>query len=248
MQSSQDKLYVNSHSMTQDSQCCCGKNVRFGDCCGSLALDREPPRMVRVVRNFVSEPERLELLEFAEQQERIWLTIVDKEKSTQTTKVAKLDPGRVTQTVNMAGRNAQLQTIFRQGLLEYVAPFCGMKPDFFEPPYVLRYQEGGKYNEHADGEEFDREARRWFRILDRDVSMLLYLNDDYEGGGLKFVHFNYTFQPQAGDFVFFPSNHLYSHESMPIISGIKWAVVSWGSLEGTPRVNSGKACDHLVQV
>jgi predicted 2-oxoglutarate/Fe(II)-dependent dioxygenase YbiX len=203
-----------------------------------LAADRDPPNQIIVVPNFLPVGDRNSLLRFAKKQERKWLTMIDLEKSTATRNVQIRDPGRVTQAVNMDRKESVLQGLFRKALLDQVGPVYGHKPALFEAPYVLRYPPGGKYILHSDGEQFDREAKRWYRLRDRDVSLLIYLNDDYEGGELKFDHLNYTYQPKAGDLVFFPSNHRYSHQSLTIKAGFKWAIVSWACFAHTPRVGA----------
>ena len=78
--------------------------------------------------------------------------------------------------------------------------------------------------------EQDDEHGVFYKVLDRDISLLLYLNDNYEGGKLKFTRLNYTYKPKAGDLVFFPSNHIFTHESTPLTVGVKWAIVSWAKL------------------
>ena len=241
MQTKPSRYYVDSRPMTPLSACLCGSTARFGDCCGSVAADRSPPRQLRIVSDFLPAPERNQLLRFAQKQQRKWLTMIDLEKSSPGKNVQKRDPGRVTQAVDMSKREDRLQQIIRRALIEEIALTCGHRPALFEPPYVLRYPPGGKYVLHSDGEEFDRQAQRWYRLRDRDVSLLIYLNDNYEGGELKFDHLNYTYRPKAGDLVFFPSNHYFSHQSLPLKSGIKWAIVSWTSFAHTPKVSAGMA-------
>jgi hypothetical protein len=57
------------------------------------------------------------------------------------------------------------------------------------------------------------------------VSVVVYLNDDYEGGEIVFPRFNLTHKPQAGDIIVFPSTYVYEHSSEDIVSGTKYAVV-----------------------
>ena len=101
---------------------------------------------------------------------------------------------------------------------------------------MLRYGTGGKYGIHSDADDYCHEARQPYRFIDRDFSMLIYLNDEYEGGELFFKGLNYRYQPKQGDLVIFPSNHVFSHESLPIERGNKYALVSWGAFPGTPRI------------
>jgi hypothetical protein len=57
------------------------------------------------------------------------------------------------------------------------------------------------------------------------ISVVAYLNDDYEGGELYFPRFNLTIKPKAGDVVVFPSTYIYEHASQDMISGKKYCIV-----------------------
>lgn len=58
------------------------------------------------------------------------------------------------------------------------------------------------------------------------VSVVVYLNDDYEGGEIWFPRMDgLSIKPKAGDVVVFPSTYIYEHASQDMISGTKYAVV-----------------------
>lgn len=82
---------------------------------------------------------------------------------------------------------------------------------------LLRYSVGEKYNQHYDG---GTESSR-------SISVLIYLNDDYEGGEIEFPFFNLKIKPKAGTLILFPSNYAYSHIAHPIISGTKYVIVAF---------------------
>lgn len=82
---------------------------------------------------------------------------------------------------------------------------------------LLRYQVGGEYKPHVD------RAAANVRI----VSGLIYLNDDFEGGDLFFPRHQLTVKPRTGMVVLFPSIHTHLHASLPIKSGVKYAIVTW---------------------
>lgn len=63
---------------------------------------------------------------------------------------------------------------------------------------MLRYEPGGFYLHHADSCLFELADRTWYKVQDRDLSMLIYLNDDFVGGGLTFVKFNFHYRPRVG--------------------------------------------------
>ena len=55
-----------------------------------------------------------------------------------------------------------------------------------------------------------------------NISVVLYLNNNYEGGGLYFKEQNIKIKPEPGSIVIFPSVEPYYHESLPIESGVKY--------------------------
>jgi hypothetical protein len=69
------------------------------------------------------------------------------------------------------------------------------------------------------------------------VSIVVYLNDNYEGGELWFPRFDLTIKPQAGDIVVFPSTYIYEHASQDMISGTKYSVVIMSDYNDRDSVN-----------
>jgi predicted 2-oxoglutarate/Fe(II)-dependent dioxygenase YbiX len=57
------------------------------------------------------------------------------------------------------------------------------------------------------------------------VSALLYLNDDYEGGEFKVA--DKIIYPEAGSGIIFPSNFMFPHEAKEVIKGTRWSIVTW---------------------
>lgn len=82
---------------------------------------------------------------------------------------------------------------------------------------LLRYSTGEKYDQHYDG---GTESAR-------SISVVIYLNDDYEGGEIEFPNFSVKIKPKAGTLILFPSNYAYSHIAHPVTSGTKYAIVAW---------------------
>jgi Rps23 Pro-64 3,4-dihydroxylase Tpa1-like proline 4-hydroxylase len=82
---------------------------------------------------------------------------------------------------------------------------------------VLRYSEGAEYHFHADADS----------VNGRQMSMVAYLNDEYEGGELEFPYFDCKIKPTAGSVIFFPSSYAYSHIAHPVTNGIKYSMVTW---------------------
>jgi hypothetical protein len=87
---------------------------------------------------------------------------------------------------------------------------------YWEAMNFIKYGEGQHFQEHAD--------HGWSYIS--TVSMVAYINDDYEEGGLRFGKLNLNIKPKAGDLYIFPSTYLFSHRAMPVKSGIKYSIVT----------------------
>jgi len=101
-------------------------------------------------------------------------------------------------------------------------PIPGSTQTFFgrENIQLLRYLPGQKYEFHHDQADFQDQVEYF-----RTISTVLYLNDDFEGGGTAFPH--KTFKPKAGHALFFPSNWCYPHSGTEVISGEKRVAVTW---------------------
>lgn len=82
---------------------------------------------------------------------------------------------------------------------------------------LLRYQTGQKYGAHYDDSGKPN----------RSVSPILYLNNDYEGGELEFVHHKVKIKPKAGTLYLFPANYAYAHIAHPVTKGTKYAMVTF---------------------
>ena len=89
----------------------------------------------------------------------------------------------------------------------------------------LRYWEAFNFIKYEPGQHFMEHHDHGFSY-NCTVSLVTYLNDDYEGGGLKFRLQKLTYKPQAGDTVIFPSNYMYPHQALKVESGTKYSLVT----------------------
>ena len=82
---------------------------------------------------------------------------------------------------------------------------------------LLRYETGQFFTQHTDSSE----------KYNRCISCSLILNDEYEGG--EFAFFDREFIPKTpkGSALLFPSNFMFPHEIMPVLSGTRYSVVTW---------------------
>lgn len=89
----------------------------------------------------------------------------------------------------------------------------------------LRYWEATNFVKYETGQHFTEHTDHGFSY-NCTVSLIGYLNDDYEGGELEFRFWNLLVKPKAGDLFIFPSNFMYPHRALPVLSGTKYSVVT----------------------
>jgi hypothetical protein len=89
----------------------------------------------------------------------------------------------------------------------------------------LRYWEAMNLVKYGPGEHFQEHHDHGYSY-NCTVSLVGYLNDDYEGGELSFRLQNLMIKPEAGDLFIFPSNFMYPHRAMPVKSGTKYSLVT----------------------
>jgi hypothetical protein len=56
----------------------------------------------------------------------------------------------------------------------------------------------------------------------RDISSVLYYNDDYEGGEIYFPNQDLLIKPNPGMFIYFPAKDEFPHQVKEIKSGYRW--------------------------
>jgi prolyl 4-hydroxylase len=104
----------------------------------------------------------------------------------------------------------------------------GVKFSQAEMCSILRYKPGQSYKRHVDNlllaSRFQEVANG---IPTRDISIIGYLNDNFEGGETLFDRQNIKVKPQAGSAIVFPSYYTHPHQSLPVIRGRKYAFTSW---------------------
>ena len=222
----------------RNEPCFCGSGKRFRHCCGSSQPDRALPHGIVVEESFLSAEECGEILAVANERTTNRLELVDREKTTRDELVRTYDDKRITERVDMSGHQHLLDDPIKRAIATRVEPTMDCKVEWMEEPHILKYEPGSFYATHADSENLNPDSNLWEKILDRDVSMLLYLDDDYEGGELEFPNFNFKMRPRAGMLVYFPSDSRYRHSALAVTSGTRHAIVTWMSLEGVEKVRT----------
>ena len=86
---------------------------------------------------------------------------------------------------------------------------------------INRYSVGGFMSSHVDNIHHSHGQQYGYP----QVSALLYLNDDYEGG--EFYVTGKMFEPEQGSGIIFPSNFMFPHEAKAVTKGMRWSIVTW---------------------
>ena len=124
-------------------------------------------------------------------------------------------------SLHLADNMRSIHDMIATRLQKYVGVYCEKyKFDIgFDEGYsILRYEVGQEYKPHAD----------YAAHLPRYLSALILLNpSEYEGGGTYFNYFDEEIKPDKPSLALFPSNYAYSHQALPVISGTKYAIVTW---------------------
>jgi hypothetical protein len=104
------------------------------------------------------------------------------------------------------------------GISREMLAFADYALRFPETKYgINKYYEGQYMGPHVDWNEFNS---------DITYTIVVYLNDDYEGGELYFVDpsIDIKIKPKAGSIVMFPSTLPYLHQSCKIVKGRKMLI------------------------
>lgn len=201
-----------------------------------LPRQREAPTGVLVVENHLPETVCRRWCAYAEERAGAELQVVDFDRSDASRTVSMQSEGRVTERVPLDAIRREVADEFGRIFGSVLAHHYHVDFEWFEAPQMLRYQPGGIYRRHADADHWVPGEQRWVRTHDRDYSVLLYLNDEFEGGELHFPRLGFQLRPRAGMLVAFPSNYRYEHAAEQTTRGRRYALVSWGAVLGSQRV------------
>lgn len=183
-------------------------------------------------------------------------------KTSKTEDLSVFDPDKSNETrgtewiVDKKTRNTQIapiEPVFPQinELLHHIVknvinPFYQFEVNSSEVPQLLCYNVGGHYQPHIDGEGIwtaPDQTQIWRKTVDRDLSMVLYLNDDFKGGDFVFPDLKIKVRPEPGLLICFPSNRYYRHGVEPVIEGNRYSMVTWMTVNGFESMES--QCNNL---
>lgn len=114
-----------------------------------------------------------------------------------------------------------------QAVNRTIAAASGTKPGWGEPLNILRYSPGQQYKPHHDGTGADN-------VSVRNLTALIWLNDDYEGGETDFPKIDVRVRGGVGDMLVFSNvrdngafDERMIHAGLPVTSGVKWMASRW---------------------
>lgn len=252
--------------ISRNGPCVCGSGLRFKRCCGQIDAPHWNKAAIGRLAGGIRHKAHQHLIEneptcefdgqrlppglFARQLDDSYswqtlaaaLTTTRKDHSAEITGASgrqKFHPQRVTTIVDQGDWADAVTDLVRRAYRNEVEPFFNTRLRWFEAPQVLRYTSGGYYRPHCDSDGWNKEKQVWEPALDRHLSLLIYLDDDYDGGELVFPNFDFKLNPRSGLLVAFPSDHRYLHGAMPVLFGHRHAIVSWSAVAGKPLLHAG---------
>ena len=179
------------------------------------------------------------LTEYTKKAHRDKMGVFDSKKSNETKKdESKIDPKvRDVECADILPILPEVKELYDDIVTNVINPFYDFKIRDSEIPQFLYYTEGGHYKPHYDGEAMWTNpdgTKQWKKSIDRDISTVLFLNDDFEGGEFVFPAYRIRIKPEPGLLIAFPSTHHYLHGVEPVKSGERVVSVCWMRVEGVP--------------
>ncbi len=122
----------------------------------------------------------------------------------------------------------QLLTIKIAIIQETLARTYGVQFPQAEPCSILRYSPSQRYKRHIDNILLSSRVQEVEQgIPTRDVSIVGYLNDDFEGGETFFDRQSIKIKPKKGSAIVFPAYYTHPHQSIMVRSGRKYSWTTW---------------------
>ena len=104
---------------------------------------------------------------------------------------------------------------------------------FVESFFVACAFTGDSHIPHADNERLEDGVWVPNHTPQRDYTGIAYLNDNFVGGNLVFPELNVVITPKPGLLVGFPSSHDFVHAVPTVLSGKRYSLPIWFTLNST---------------
>jgi hypothetical protein len=153
---------------------------------------------------------------------------------------ARADPMRTSSHITLGPRE---HDHVLEALERCISRVCSLPSSNSEFLQVLRYRVGEEFRPHVD--YFNESGAGVYRSLSgggqRAQTVLVYLNDDYVGGGTRFPRLHLDIKPHRGDLLHFHNldadgqGHRDTlHAGTPVVAGEKWLLSQWLRSESYP--------------
>lgn len=124
-----------------------------------------------------------------------------------------------------------------KSMISKITRLYGIPAENAEDLQVVRYLPNQYYNEHHDSCCDDNEKCREFITKggQRILTVLIYLNNEFDDGNTYFKNLDLKFKPPVGDAIVFcplakgtsKCHPLALHAGMPVTKGVKWVANLW---------------------
>jgi predicted 2-oxoglutarate/Fe(II)-dependent dioxygenase YbiX len=197
---------------------------------------------ILIAPNVISKEGVAFIIEHAKRQKKVDLSVFDPEQSNKSkdTKFSVDKKVRDTQMIDLEDIASEIIDLYRNVVTNVINPFYEFEVKDSELPQLLHYGIDGHYMPHCDGESLwkppGNESLIWRKSTDRDLSTVLFLNDEFEGGDFVFPELRVRVRPEPGMLVCFPSTHEYLHGVEPVTKGTRYSIVNWMTVKGFPSM------------
>lgn len=200
-----------------------------------------PLTYILIKPNIINQQGLQELLEHIKRSSAEDLSVFDAQKTNKTGETSWIVDKKIrdTQIVPAGPLFPKIENLLRNAVREVINPFYQVEVSSSEIPQILSYSAGGHYLPHVDGESIwvtPTQEKIWKKSTDRDLSIVLFLNDEFEGGDFIFPELKVRVRPEPGMMVCFPSNHHYLHGVEPVTKGKRYSIVTWATVKGFPSM------------
>jgi CDGSH-type Zn-finger protein len=161
---------------------------------------------IYIISDFISQDQVKEVMDFLKENKDNTLTIEDTDQN------SKMMDNRIID-INDKGLSIldiDFNPIFNN--LYSVLPIAN----------IIKYEIGDVFPPHQDTSVYCP--------IESDWGLVLYINDDYEGGELYYTEKNITYRPKSGDLLIHGATKEFTHGTTPIISGTKYIATSFAFL------------------
>jgi hypothetical protein len=142
--------------------------------------------------------------------------------------------GRVSDPKLLSPESRSILKSAHEKILSIAKNFYDVDMEFVwnnEGQSIIRWPVGCSMGEHIDD----------FAVFHYNIASLLYINDNYEGGEIKFNDYNLTIKPKGGTLILFPGNKYYAHEVLEVVNGERYTSAVWMKFSESSFAGFGQA-------